>query len=191
MNRILVISKSAFLVKGFINCMHIIGSKYKIDNKDTFDNINASYDFLVVDQWSVLHLEPLKRLLAKTGNSNNLLICRDNNSSSVETYFKNIIYEDEPENMIIEKLKEIFETPDMSEVDTDTKLLSDREEEIVRNVASGLTNKEIADKLFISTHTVITHRKNISAKLGIKTIAGLTIYAVLNGLIEESDLQNP
>lgn len=61
--------------------------------------------------------------------------------------------------------------------------ISHREKEVLRLVAVGLTNKEIGDKLFISSHTVITHRKNITAKLGIKTIAGLTMYALINHLI--------
>lgn len=65
--------------------------------------------------------------------------------------------------------------------------LSDRELDIVREVALGNTNKEIADKLFISTHTVITHRKNITRKLGIKTVSGLTVYALLNKLIKMGD----
>ena len=64
------------------------------------------------------------------------------------------------------------------------EILSDREKEIVKLVAKGYTIKEIAEKLFISPHTVITHKKNISQKLGIKSIAGLTTYAILNGLIE-------
>jgi DNA-binding CsgD family transcriptional regulator len=61
--------------------------------------------------------------------------------------------------------------------------ISDREKEVLRLVAMGFTNKEIAEKLFISAHTVITHRKNITSKLGIKTIAGLTVYAVIHKLI--------
>jgi DNA-binding CsgD family transcriptional regulator len=61
--------------------------------------------------------------------------------------------------------------------------ISDREKDVLRLVAIGLTNKEIAEKLFISSHTVITHRKNLTAKLGIKTIAGLTMYALINHLI--------
>lgn len=61
--------------------------------------------------------------------------------------------------------------------------ISEREREIVKYVALGFTNKEIADKLFLSIHTVTTHRKNITNKLGIKTISGLTIYAILNGII--------
>lgn len=67
--------------------------------------------------------------------------------------------------------------------------ISYREKEVLRLVALGLTNKEIAERLFISSHTVITHRKNISAKLGIKTIAGLTVYSVINKLISLEDLQ--
>jgi len=65
--------------------------------------------------------------------------------------------------------------------------LSDRELDIVREVALGQTNKEIADKLYISVHTVITHRKNITRKLGIKTVSGLTVYALLNKLIKIGD----
>ena len=56
--------------------------------------------------------------------------------------------------------------------------------------ASGLTNREIADQYFISIHTVISHRKNITRKTGIKTIAGLTVYALLNNMISEADLGN-
>ena len=61
--------------------------------------------------------------------------------------------------------------------------LSAREIEILAAVAQGLLNKEIASKFNISIHTVITHRKNIVRKTGIKTIAGLTAYAILNNLI--------
>lgn len=61
--------------------------------------------------------------------------------------------------------------------------LSQRETEVLRLVATGLSNKEIADRLCISVNTVITHRKNITAKLGIRTPSGLSLYALLNGLI--------
>ena len=67
--------------------------------------------------------------------------------------------------------------------------LSTREEDIVREIAMGLSNKEIADKLFISQHTVITHRKNITRKLGIKSVSGITIYAILNKLIRMNEME--
>ena len=61
--------------------------------------------------------------------------------------------------------------------------LSVREKEVLRLIAEGKINKEIADELCISINTVITHRKNISAKLGIKSASGLSLYAVMNGII--------
>lgn len=61
--------------------------------------------------------------------------------------------------------------------------LSTREIEIIRMVAEGNTNKEIADKLFLSAHTVMTHRKNIMAKLGINNTAGIVMYAVKENII--------
>jgi len=60
--------------------------------------------------------------------------------------------------------------------------LTKRETEVLRLLTQGLLNKEIADKLGISLHTVISHRKNIISKLGIKTVSGLTIYAMMHGV---------
>lgn len=66
--------------------------------------------------------------------------------------------------------------------------LSAREKEVLVLVAKGLTNKEIAEKLYLSVFTVTTHRKNITQKLGIRSIAGLTVYAIINGLVSEDEL---
>lgn len=67
--------------------------------------------------------------------------------------------------------------------------LSNREKEIIVCVVKGMTNKQIADTLYISTHTVITHRRNIAAKLQIHSAAGLTIYAIVNKLVELSEIK--
>ena len=67
--------------------------------------------------------------------------------------------------------------------------LSDREREILVCVAKGMQNKEIADKCNISVSTVITHRKNITRKTGIKSVAGLTVYALFNRLIDTSNIE--
>ena len=67
--------------------------------------------------------------------------------------------------------------------------LSAREKEILVSVAQGLLNKEIADKHHISINTVITHRKNITRKTGIKTVAGLTAYAILNNLVDINSIE--
>lgn len=68
------------------------------------------------------------------------------------------------------------------------KELSQREKEIVIGVAKGLTNKEIANLMHISTNTVITHRRNIASKLCIHSPAGLTIYAIVNNLIDITEI---
>lgn len=77
------------------------------------------------------------------------------------------------------------------EEETDSQdALSQREREIVICVVKGMTNKEIAEKLFLSIHTVITHRRNISKKLQIHSAAGLTIYAIVNKLVALSDVKD-
>ena len=62
--------------------------------------------------------------------------------------------------------------------------LSSREIEVLKLVAAGKINKEIASELNISINTVLTHRKNLTAKLGIKSVSGLSFYALMNGYIK-------
>ena len=83
-------------------------------------------------------------------------------------------------------LNVVSEEEEMDNQDT----LSQREKEIVICVVKGMTNKEIAEKLFLSIHTVITHRRNISKKLQIHSAAGLTIYAIVNKLVTLSDVKD-
>ncbi len=70
-----------------------------------------------------------------------------------------------------------------------SEALSDREKEVIIGVVQGLQNKEIADRLCISVNTVITHRRNIARKLQIHSPAGLTIYAIVNGLVDISSVK--
>lgn len=86
----------------------------------------------------------------------------------------------------ISRLQNIEPTEETENQDS----LSQREKEIVVCVVKGMTNKEIAENLFLSIHTVITHRRNISKKLQIHSAAGLTIYAIVNKLVELSDVKN-
>jgi DNA-binding NarL/FixJ family response regulator len=77
---------------------------------------------------------------------------------------------------------------DVNDIDFDSftcepVVLSDRENEIIKLIAEGNTNPQIADQLFLSSHTVNTHRKNIMAKLGVKNTAGIVMYAVKTNLV--------
>lgn len=78
--------------------------------------------------------------------------------------------------------------PHMPDTHSDSHDLSSREIEVLVLLTKGLINKEIADKLNISLTTVISHRKNITEKLGIKSVSGLTIYAVMHGYVEADSI---
>ncbi|MDL2255346.1 LuxR C-terminal-related transcriptional regulator [Parabacteroides sp. OttesenSCG-928-G06] len=69
------------------------------------------------------------------------------------------------------------------------KDLSIRETDVLQLIVKGITNKEIADKLNISLNTVLTHRKNITSKLGIKTVSGLTFYALMHGIVSGDEFE--
>lgn len=76
------------------------------------------------------------------------------------------------------------------ETEPEEQLLTPREQEVVIAVVKGLTNKEIAEELYLSTHTIITHRRNIAKKLNIHSPSGLTIYAIMNKLVELDDIKD-
>ncbi len=94
-------------------------------------------------------------------------------------------------DIIATKLNSLTHTPEEegAEKENETETLSQREKEIITCVVKGMTNKAIADKLYLSIHTVITHRRNIARKLQIHSPAGLTIYAIVNKLVELSDIK--
>ena len=85
------------------------------------------------------------------------------------------------------KIKAAFSGEVEDEVEKEN--LSSREKEIISFVVKGFTNQEIADKLFISIHTVMTHRRNIAKKLQIHSATGLTIYAIVNKIVDLRDIK--
>lgn len=89
-----------------------------------------------------------------------------------------------PENKLKTELSKFLSGSASLSSPEESKELSSREIEVLVLVSKGYINKEIADKLNISLTTVITHRKNITEKLGIKSVSGLTMYAVMNGYVE-------
>ncbi len=88
---------------------------------------------------------------------------------------------------ILERLEPILLSENNTNGDNN-KELSSREINVLQEIVHGYTNKEIADHLNISLNTVLTHRKNITAKLGIKTVSGLTFYAIMNGFISGEEI---
>ena len=94
------------------------------------------------------------------------------------------------ENELRDKSECEFDSVEDKMQDKETQeSISEREKDIIRCVASGKSNKQIAEELFISPHTVATHRRNINAKLGIHSSAGLTIYAIIHNIIDAKEVK--
>lgn len=117
------------------------------------------------------------------------LLCSMGDNSILKYYDDSFSLYDDPEDMK-EKLNRLLNLSGQEDGRGGQEVLSSREKEIVTCVVKGMTNKEIADALFLSTHTVITHRRNIARKLQIHSPAGLTIYAIVNKLVEIQDIKD-
>ena len=90
-----------------------------------------------------------------------------------------------PYTTLFRSIQNILDNISKNENNNSQEELSNREIEVLKLITKGMINKEIAEELCISLNTVLTHRKNITAKLGIKTVSGLTFYAMMNGFITE------
>lgn len=93
------------------------------------------------------------------------------------------------ENLKNERINEAISAFANADAAEEAEVLSDREKEVIVSVVQGMSNKEIGEHLCISVNTVITHRKHIAKKLQIHSPAGLTIYAIVNGLVEIDSLK--
>ncbi len=105
---------------------------------------------------------------------------------AILTPYNGVIEISDTRSKIMSKMEEFAQSETAKNAD-DVEL-SKRETDVLVAVAKGMMNKEIADQMNISIHTVISHRKNITRKTGIKSVSGLTVYALLNNLIDEKDL---
>lgn len=146
----------------------------------------SEHDYLIVHH-NMLHSNHKEQLdiFKKAFKGSVLVICNKLIANSFHPHILNI---NDGEEKVLETLQNFFSSYDQQENASDDSVLSARETDILKEVALGYSNKEIADKLFISINTVITHRKNLTEKLGIKTISGLTVYAMMNKLINPDEV---
>lgn len=151
---------------------------------------NTSVDIIIIDTglWGYSSRRQFRSLISEYSDAAiigvNTLALDEESKKLYDELFS--IY-DAP-SVIINKLR-TANTSERELSEQNKNELSIREQEILVCVAKGMLNKEIADKFNISIHTVITHRKNITKKTGIKTVAGLTVYALLNNLIDPNSIE--
>ena len=118
-----------------------------------------------------------------------VMLRRNSDNGKAPTF--NFITTESSQETIIEQIEKVLTADNASaNISSDAnKGLSQREIDVLQLIVKGITNKEIADKLNISLNTVLTHRKNTTAKLVIKTVSGLTFYAIMNGLLSGDEIE--
>lgn len=159
-------------------------------NSDIEEYIKFNHINLLIVSDSVLQNKDILKLY-KTSKNLQFGIVRTQHLPTNPMFEFIIDFEiNETEEIVNTKVNELItKLCPQDQVTVENSELSKREVEILRMVALGHTNQVIAELLFISIHTVVTHRKKITAKLGIKTISGLTVYALLNNIIESSEME--
>ncbi len=107
----------------------------------------------------------------------------------INEMFDEMVYITDPEDTILNKFQNLHDKIEKTSDDNSNEQLSSREKDVLRLLLQGFSNKEVAEKLFISMHTVISHRKNIIEKTGIRSLSGLAVYAILNNIADMDDLK--
>ena len=192
-NRVIICESSEIIAIGLAE---IIDSMAQFDVVSRLDNPEHLSEKTTASDANLLIINPAllgyqnKDFLSQLGKEHPHLTlvalvtsCLDH---SMLTPYSGVIEINDTRSKIISKMNEFAQSETTK--NTDDVELSKRETDVLIAVAKGMMNKEIADQMNISIHTVISHRKNITRKTGIKSVSGLTVYALLNNLIDEKDL---
>ena len=152
-----------------------------------YNSGNSDIDIVIINPTVVDYNDRLDiRSWLGAGNTALVALTHSNYEESVLRQYDECIGIYDNTARIIQKLKNAIEEKSKNPKN-ELNELSSREKDILAAVALGKTNKEIADEFNISVYTVISHRRNISQKLGINSIPGLTVYAIMNKLVDISD----
>ena len=192
-NRVIICEASEIIVNGLAE---IIDGMAQFDVVMRLDNPERLSERILSTDANLLIINPLllgyqnRSFLAQLGkehpNVTLIALVTSYIDHAMLTPYSGVIEIIDTRAKIISKMNEFAQSETTKS--TDDVELSKRETDVLVAVAKGMMNKEIADQMNISIHTVISHRKNITRKTGIKSISGLTVYALLNNLISEDEL---
>lgn len=189
---IAIIEPSLIVYEGISNLLLKSGQHYQVFKIDDLDEAavavsNYDIDLVIVNPSQIQNRARLYKTIKKSLSAHWVALVYSFFSNELLSLFDGII-------RVTDKTEEMVQTinhltgSDMVDENQQQDSLSDRETEVLQQLVNGLSNKEIADKLNISIHTVISHRKNITQKTGIKSQSGLTIYALSNKIISLDNL---
>ena len=194
-NKIIIVEPSPIVSAGLASFFDDIKQVSIVSQLERIDRMEEK---LAAFNPDVLIINPL--LIAYDTNEQFLKICRDFSNvipvALVTSYvdagilkqFKDVIEINDSKQKVVTKIFNLLNDSKLTQDKSESVELSNRETDVLVALVKGMTNKEISDKLFISIHTVITHRKNIIRKTGIKSVSGLTVYALLNNLVDETEI---
>ena len=192
--KVLIVDPSVIISEGLIK---ILGEHSRLDILLPLSDIEYLKGRIVTGEPDVLIINPT--LLSQFGRHNFHRIIQEHSDIA----FLALVYQYVDHNLLrmFHGIIDIYEErghicnivmdsfvqkkPNEQQPDENVHELTRRELDVLIHVAKGLMNKEIADKLNISIHTVISHRKNITRKTNIKSVAGLAMYALMNNLVDE------
>ena len=193
--KIIIVEPSPIVSAGLASYFDDINQVSIVSQLDRIDRMEEK---LAAYNPDILIINPL--LIAYDTNEHFLKICRDFSNvipvALVTSYvdagilkqFKDVIEINDSKQKVVTKIFNLLSDNKLTQDKPESIELSNRETDVLVALVKGLTNKEISDKLYISVHTVITHRKNIVRKTGIKSVSGLTVYALLNNLVDETEI---
>ena len=192
-NRVIICEASEIISIGLTE---IIDSMAQFDVVSRLDSPEHLSEKITASDANLLIIDPMllgfhnREFLSQLGKEHPQLIMIALTTSYLDhtmlTPYHGVIEINDTRSKIIGKMNEFAQSE--ATKNADDVELSKRETDVLVAVAKGMMNKEIADQMNISIHTVISHRKNITRKTGIKSVSGLTVYALLNNLIDEKDL---
>jgi len=189
-----IFDKSYIIRKGLASIIEKIADIQIIHLLDQEDDIlncikNDNPDFLILNPDAIAQ-DLLNKIVSFSKKTKRIALLSGNKLESIPQHFVAVIDINSPQAEILKNLNKLIGEKEIKKTSYNyQEEISPREADILKYVALGYSNKEIADKLFLSAHTVVTHRKNITRKLGIKTVPGLTIYAILNKIIDIDDTE--
>ena len=194
-NKIIIVEPSPMLSAGLAQYFDDIKQVAIVSQLNSLDRLEeklASYnpEILIINPLLIAFDadEAFQKLLRDFPNMVPVALVSSFIDKNILKQFKEVIEMTDSKQKVVTKIFNLLSDSKSSLDKPESVELSNREIDVLVALAKGLTNKEISDQLFISVHTVITHRKNIIRKTGIKSVSGLTVYALLNNLVDETEI---
>ncbi len=196
MPEVAIIDSNTLAMIGLKQLLETVMPMMKVCCFGTFGSFEASHPDHFMHYFVSMHVLIANRAFFLQGNrQRHAIVLTTNNDPNSQLQGFHCLSVNVPESILVKELLALQHLghphgehlPMVSPTPQD-KILSDREIEVLALVAQGKINKEIADQLCISITTVITHRKNIQEKLGLKTVSSLTIYAAMHGYVDINNI---